>query len=112
MEGLKNTGSHDVEISKREEILLIKKYCGLTTKLIKSPGLIKLDNQKTLLIDRDELSEQIGKGFTFNDLKNPSKENIFMTAGVEEVFDRLKENQIDNPEIETIFWMGEKVKPI
>ena len=55
------------------------------------PRLIKLDNEKTLLIDRDELSEQVGK------------------RGVEEVFDILKENQIDNPKIETIFRMGESV---
>lgn len=35
-----------------------------------------------------------------------------MNEGVEELFDRLKENQEDNADIETLFWLGEKIKPI
>lgn len=38
---------------------------------------MKLDNGKTVLVDRAEMEEQIGKGFTFTDLAKPSKENIF-----------------------------------
>ena len=55
----------------------VQNLCALTMKPITSPALMKLDNGKTVLVDRAEMEEQIGKGFTFTDLAKPSKENIF-----------------------------------
>lgn len=52
---------------------MILKSCQLTTKPIKTPGLIKLDDGKIILVDKMELSEQIDKGYTFPLLKTPKK---------------------------------------
>jgi hypothetical protein len=49
------------------------KTCQLTTKDIKTPALIKLDDGKVILVDKVELSEQIDKGYTFPLLKAPKK---------------------------------------
>lgn len=56
---------------------MIENTCTLTTKLIKIPSLIKLDTQSTVIVDRDELMEQIDKGYSFPLLKKPVKTNIF-----------------------------------
>lgn len=75
-------------------------------KPITSPALIRLDNGKTVLVDRVEMEEQIGKGFTFTDLAKPVKENMFKVEDLEDNFDRFKANQEDNDQITTVFWLG------
>lgn len=77
LDAIGHTPHSEQEFSQREETLLITKSCQLTTKDIKVPALIKLDDGKTILVDRPELSEQIDKGYVFPLLKEPKKERMF-----------------------------------
>ena len=106
IEGMKKTSAHEVQINQREDYVKIQNACALTMNSITNPSFIKLDNGKTVLVDKDEMEEQIGKGFTFTDLAKPTKENLFRVANLEESFDRFKANQEDNNEITTLFWIG------
>ena len=111
-ENFKNTTQSELEINKKEEYVLVQNACTLTTKPVKVPGLIRLDNGSVVIIDKMELEEQINKGFTFTELKNPTKEQIFVVEDFLEHYDQFKKNQQDNEQITTLFRLGEKIKPI
>ena len=90
MEGIKKNSHHENEFDQIEKYVSIQSNCALTTKIINVPALIKLDDNKIILVDRNEVNEQINKGFTFEKWAKPAKENIFTLEGIEAAFDRLK----------------------
>jgi hypothetical protein len=59
-----------------------------------------------VLVDRDLFEEQILKGFNFPLLKSPKNEQLFATKDLEEFYFLYLFNQIDNPNTNTLYWIG------
>jgi hypothetical protein len=112
MEGMKNTPKSEVEINARSQTLVIQNSCALTTKPIKIPVFVKLDNENFVLVDKAEVIEQINKGYTFPEWQKPTKELLLFSEELDFYFDILKLNQVDYTEITTVLPMGSHLKPI
>lgn len=54
------------------------------------------------------MEEQILKGFTYPELKAPKRDNLFSPKDLEEFFFHYQLNQIDNPNTNTLYWIGFK----
>lgn len=96
------------ELDSREQSILISKLCTLTTKVIKTPSLIKLDDNSVVVVDHGEMMEQIDKGYTFPLLKKPVKESLYDNYSLLENFDIYRTNQTDLAEvtISLAYWSG------
>lgn len=113
MESLKHSAHSDAEFAKVEETIVLSKICQLTNKDIKTPGLIKLDDGKTILVDKSELSEQIDKGYTFPLLKVPKKEQIYHNESLLENYDILMFNSKESASaISVVLWVGADQKTL
>lgn len=99
----------DEELEKREKSILISKLCALTTKPIKTPALIKLDDNSIVVVDHGEMMEQIDKGYTFPLLKKPVKTSLYDNYSLLENFDIFRCNQTDlaGLTVSLAYWAGE-----
>lgn len=109
---MKNTPKSEVEINARSQTLVIQNSCALTTKPIKIPVFVKLDNENFVLVDKAEVIEQINKGYTFPEWQKPTKELLLFSEELDFYFDIFKLNQVDYTEITTVLLMGSHLKPI
>jgi hypothetical protein len=57
----------------------IQVNCHFTIKPIKIPRFIKIDNGEVVLVDKEQMEEQILKGFTYPLLKAPKRDQLFAT---------------------------------
>jgi hypothetical protein len=96
------------EVKESEEDVEVQTNCHFTMKPIKVPRLIKIDNQEIVLVDKDQMEEQIQKGFTYPLLKAPKREQMFATKDLEEFFFHFQLNQLDNPNTNALYWIGFK----
>lgn len=82
IEGLKKL-TNIGEIKSTEEAVEIQPNCHFTIKPIKVPRFIKIDNQEIVLVDKEQMHEQILKGYTYPLLKAPKVDNLFSTKDLE-----------------------------
>lgn len=83
--------------------------CTLTTKPIKTPAFLKLDDGKTVYVDRTEMIDQIDKGYTFPLLKAPKKTQLFDHESLLENYGIWKfNNGIENSSgnVDVAAWLG------
>ena len=57
--------------------------CHFTMKPIKIPRFIKIDNKEIVLVDKEQMEEQIMKGFTYPLLKKPKRDQLFATKDID-----------------------------
>lgn len=96
------------EIKEQEEDVEIQTNCHFTIKPIKVPRFIKIDNSEIVLVDKEQMEEQILKGFTYPLLKAPKRENLFATKDLEDFYFHYHLNQVDNPNTNSLYWIGFK----
>ena len=82
--------------------------CHFTIKPIKIPRFIKIDNNEIVLVDKEQMEEQILKGFSYPLLKAPKRDQLFATKDLEEFFFNYQLNQVDNPNTNALYWIGFK----
>lgn len=75
-------------------------------KPIKNPKLIKLDDNNSVIVDKELMEEQILKGFTYPLLKAPKKYNLYESKDLFETYESYLNNLVDNSDTNTLLWLG------
>jgi hypothetical protein len=96
------------DIKEAEETVDIQTGCVFTLKPIKVPRFITTDTKEIKLVDKEQMEEQILKGFTYPNLKAPKRDNLFAPKDLEEFYFQYQVNQIDNPNTNALYWIGFK----